>query len=230
MARARFVTDVGNGRTLTDAVAPLGGQLPQVFVATDTSMHPDPVAALAAAPLECAVLVRDKELAHQQRWQLVADFVAQARPTVVAVAAVPEATLDRWPAGIAGFQLPSRLLSDRRIQAYAATTPALWWGGSTHTAAELAAASWCDYVTFSPVFASVSKPGYQPTLLWDQIAGLVQAHPQVLALGGVTPQNLSKVWQLGVHGMVLLGSVWQSRCPAEVVIKVLSDLRRECRP
>jgi len=77
-----------------------------------------------------------------------------------------------------------------------------------------------DYVFLSPIFNSISKPGYpsgfdlaavRATL--HQLAARPSYRPQVLALGGIDAQNVAQVQQAGFAGAVLLGSLWPSADP-----------------
>ena len=71
-----------------------------------------------------------------------------------------------------------------------------------------------NYVTLSPIFDSVSKQGYNSAfphekLLSLQKNGLIDS--RVVALGGITSQNISQVWQYGFGGAMVLGSLWNLR-------------------
>lgn len=81
---------------------------------------------------------------------------------------------------------------------------------SCHTARELADASGLEYATLSPVYPSISKPGYLPTLTPGQIISAVaQSSVPVVALGGVTPDKEPELLRMGFAGYACLGSVWQ---------------------
>ncbi len=93
---------------------------------------------------------------------------------------------------------------------------------SCHSIQELAEAQDYDYVTLSPIFPSISKPGYGPVN-----RGLVPVHTEadvhtylspvhkgkVIALGGVTIENLDQVEKMGFGGAALLGAIWQAQDP-----------------
>lgn len=70
----------------------------------------------------------------------------------------------------------------------------------------------CDYVFLSPVFDSISKPGYHARYT---IKELQQAHEQgminrkVIALGGVTKDKISLLASWGFGGYAMLGSIWK---------------------
>lgn len=81
---------------------------------------------------------------------------------------------------------------------------------SCHTPQELAEASGLEYATLSPVYPSISKPDYLPSLSHAQITGAVaHASVPVVALGGITPDKEPELLRMGFSGYACLGSVWQ---------------------
>lgn len=97
-----------------------------------------------------------------------------------------------------------------------------------------------DYALLSPIYPSISKPGYgassrqgaassssssadpsigggaggSPTFDPDTLAGaLATARCPVLALGGVTPDKFEELAERGFAGAALLGAVWQAGDP-----------------
>lgn len=70
----------------------------------------------------------------------------------------------------------------------------------------------CNYMTLSPIFNSISKQGYMssftpPQLLSARVHGLIDN--KVIALGGITLQNIPQVREYGFGGAAILGDVWQ---------------------
>lgn len=81
---------------------------------------------------------------------------------------------------------------------------------SCHSLDEVAAAEGLDYVFLSPVFDSISKPGYCGTFsTLNGNRGLGRA----VALGGVTPQRFKQVHEMGFGGVAMLGYVWHDYSP-----------------
>lgn len=78
---------------------------------------------------------------------------------------------------------------------------------SLHSVAELAEVQpgKYDYVTYSPVYPSISKPGYRPEQ--PGMAAPPCAVP-VVALGGVTPHHLKELKTLGYAGAAMSGALW----------------------
>lgn len=65
-----------------------------------------------------------------------------------------------------------------------------------------------DYVTISPVFPSMSKPGYGPKLSLDSISQHIKkANTPVLALGGVNAERLWAISRCGFDGYAVLGDL-----------------------
>lgn len=77
----------------------------------------------------------------------------------------------------------------------------------------------CDYLTLSPIFNSISKQGYMAAFEPEQLAaardsGLIDS--RVMALGGVTLENIPRVRELGFGGVAILGDVWQRMADGSV--------------
>lgn len=84
---------------------------------------------------------------------------------------------------------------------------------SCHSIDEIASfKSSYDYLFLSPIFNSISKQGYHGAFSASQLQEAQQKgiiDNKVVALGGITANNLSVVKQLGFGGAALLGDVWQ---------------------
>lgn len=86
----------------------------------------------------------------------------------------------------------------------------------------------CDYLTLSPIFNSISKQGYMAAFGPGQLAaardsGLIDR--RVMALGGVTLENIPRVKELGFGGVAILGDVWQRMADGNVD-EYLASLRK----
>lgn len=64
-----------------------------------------------------------------------------------------------------------------------------------------------DYLFLSPIFPSLSKPGYKPLYSFDEYASV--AGPKVYALGGVTSDKLPMLKEAGFGGAALLTNAWR---------------------
>ena len=89
----------------------------------------------------------------------------------------------------------------------------------------------CNYVFLSPVFDSISKQGYSAGFTPEVLrrasgAGIIDE--KVIALGGVTPDNLKQLHSLGFGGAAMLGYVNAlSELPALRQNEILTGLRKE---
>ena len=71
----------------------------------------------------------------------------------------------------------------------------------------------CTYVTLSPIFDSISKEGYQAAFTLEQLKEAQHAKlidQQVVALGGVTIDNIRQLRTMGFGGCAVLGTIWQA--------------------
>ncbi len=76
-----------------------------------------------------------------------------------------------------------------------------------------------SYVFLSPVFDSISKPGYLSAFEFQAVKAALQMYRQtehsacVIALGGINSNNAATAREMGFDGVAVLGSVWQSDDP-----------------
>lgn len=91
-----------------------------------------------------------------------------------------------------------------------------------------------QYVLLSPVFNSISKPGYNGKfdlrLLTEELNVIRkgnQSAPKIIALGGISAANIITVKEAGFSGAALLGAVWTCENPIETYlqIKTLAGLK-----
>lgn len=100
---------------------------------------------------------------------------------------------------------------------------------STHSFAEILALDYeFDYVFLSPVFNSISKQGYSPTLSQNEIKEFLNLYKKfpIYALGGITPNNIAMCKIMGFKGVALLGYVWESKNPSDVLKMLFSTLNQ----
>lgn len=79
---------------------------------------------------------------------------------------------------------------------------------SCHTLDELKDCDKFEYMTLSPIFDSISKPGYQSAFDLEKIKGKIEGK-NVIALGGVDPSKFSILQTSGFAGAAMLGCVWK---------------------
>lgn len=80
---------------------------------------------------------------------------------------------------------------------------------SCHSLADLDDASLYEYVTLSPIYDSISKPGYRSAFAPDKIGEKIRGR-NVMALGGVSPENFGELRKTGFAGSALLGYIWNN--------------------
>lgn len=92
-----------------------------------------------------------------------------------------------------------------------------WWKGhvsrSCHSINEVKECKHLyNYVSLSPIFDSISKQGYTSAFTQEELKnahekGIIDA--KVLALGGITYQNMQDVMRAGFGGVMILGDAWK---------------------
>ena len=96
---------------------------------------------------------------------------------------------------------------------------------SWHLGVDVAPEARFSYGFLSPIFPSISKPGYGGSADRAQVKlFLQQAAVPILALGGVTVNRLQDVKELGFDGAGVLGAVWGSSDP----VAAFQELHKRC--
>ena len=106
---------------------------------------------------------------------------------------------------------------------------------SCHSFDDVVASRDCDYVFLSPIFDSVSKAGYNQGFTSEQLddarcSGII--NQKVMALGGMTPENIPLVRQYGFGGVVVLGALWSNftgNGEADELLRRFNELARMSR-
>jgi thiamine-phosphate pyrophosphorylase len=77
-----------------------------------------------------------------------------------------------------------------------------------------------ELVFYSPIFPSISKPGYGPSASLDTVAQQLKTIreeydklPLLIGLGGIHENNVAQVKQAGFDGAALMGALWQRTDP-----------------
>ena len=86
----------------------------------------------------------------------------------------------------------------------------LYIGCSVHSleAAQRRAAEGADFVTYSPIYPTVSKPGYGPAVGITGLAAVVErVRLPVFALGGITPARVAECLTAGAFGVAVMSGV-----------------------
>ena len=84
---------------------------------------------------------------------------------------------------------------------------------SSHCEADLLDLDEFHYSFISPVFSSISKAGYQAAFSSEDLKRILATDlrkQKLVALGGVTPENLPRLASLGFTSAAMLGAIWQN--------------------
>ncbi len=109
-----------------------------------------------------------------------------------------------------------------------------WWSGavsrSCHTLHEIETYQLqCNYLFLSPIYDSISKQGYTSFFTSQE---LLQAHRQgiidnnVIALGGITIDNINSVLMHGFGGIAVLGYVWNNH-HTEKITHIIKQIKNQ---
>lgn len=104
-------------------------------------------------------------------------------------------------------------------------------GLSTHSLAQVREAllSRPDYIGFGPLFATPTKPDYQPIGL-DHVAEAVRTAPfPVFCIGGINLERLPAVLAAGAERVVMVSALLQSADSASTAAQAIRFLRGESR-
>ena len=199
--------------------------VPPLLVISDRRQAARPLEELAAAIFAggCRWFsLREKDLPEAECRALLSALVALGHrwgATVTVHEDVDAAVM----AGAGGVHLPSA----GSPAAARARLPDGLIGASAHSAPEASAllGSGADYVTISPVFLTVSKPGYGPAIGLDGLAEIAARVPgSIIALGGIIAANAPLCFSAGAHGIAVMGEVMRAADPRAVVEAILAAI------
>lgn len=188
------------------------------------------VVAAAIAGGARTVLLREKDLPTRERTLLAESLAALLAPVDGVLLVAGDPTLGQT-VGASGIHLTAnqphwsafwRVV----IRGSSAGGPVV--GRSCHDLEELRAAlvEGVDYVTFSPIWVTASKPGYGPGVGITGIAEAVAAVPDlpIYALGGVEPGRAAPCQAAGAAGVAVMGAIMRADDPAAVVHSLVAEL------
>ena len=89
--------------------------------------------------------------------------------------------------------------------------PGALLGRSTRTLEQVAEAQDADYLGFGPIYATNTRPGLPPPRGVDLLAAAVRASARPLvAIGGISPENLPAVRATGVHAWAVIRALLEA--------------------
>lgn len=81
-----------------------------------------------------------------------------------------------------------------------------------------------EYAFISPVFDSISKPGYQ-AVPFDLSKRNTEKQVKLIGLGGIHSANIHDAMEMGYDGFAVLGSVWESEEPVKAFQKIRNAMQ-----
>ena len=91
------------------------------------------------------------------------------------------------------------------------------WSGivsrSIHSIEEIASVRREDYAFLSPIYPSISKPGYHVDFDFNELRNNV--NNKIFALGGVTKSRIEEIAGIGFGGAAMLGAAWKAEINSE---------------
>ncbi len=110
--------------------------------------------------------------------------------------------------GAAGVHLPANAASVSSVKAQIGANFSI--GCSVHTFAEAGKreTEGADFLTYSPIYLTASKPGYGPPVGVENLTKLVgRVKLPIFALGGITPARASECLLAGAFGIAVMSGV-----------------------
>ena len=174
-------------------------------------------AAIAAAGPAVALHARDHAATAKALAAVAARFVALARPPEAAVFVNGRPDIAA-AVGAQGVQLGSRDLAPADARQ---VFPHGWVGRSVHSVEEAraAAAEGADYLVVGPIYQTPTHPGDAAGLAL--VKACAALGPPVIAIGGVTPNQVPDLVAAGAYGAAAIRALWDARDPAKAALGFL---------
>ncbi|MDE0399291.1 MAG: thiamine phosphate synthase [Candidatus Poribacteria bacterium] len=171
---------------------------------------PTPLADVVSELLDAgvtAIQLREKDLGDTELIQL-AQPIAELCRNYKAKLFVNTSTRIAREVGAAGVHLPANAESVKTIKIQ--TDENLYVGCSVHSldAAQKRRTEGADFVTYSPIYRTASKPGYGPAVGVKCLVGVTEVVKiPVFALGGITPDRVDECLAAGAFGVAVMSGV-----------------------
>ena len=128
-------------------------------------------------------------------------------------------------AGATGVHLPETVASITEVKSQADND--FYVGCSVHSleAAQRREAEGADFVTYSPIYPTTSKPGYGPAVGITSLAAVVEGVKlPVFALGGITPSRVAECLTAGAFGVAVMSGVMSPENAGQQARRYLNEL------
>ena len=115
--------------------------------------------------------------------------------------------------GAAGIHLPAHVESVGSVKE-TESGDKFYIGCSVHSfdAAKKREVEGADFLTYSPIYPTASKPGYGPAVGTASLAEVVEGVKlPVFALGGITPTRVPECFAAGAFGVAVMSGVMSSK-------------------
>lgn len=107
-----------------------------------------------------------------------------------------------------GLHLPGNSVSVQKV--IEETNRRFIIGSSVHTLTEAKQreAEGADFITYSPIYPTLSKPGYGPAVGLEELRKVTETvNIPVFALGGITPERVSECLDARAYGVAVMSGV-----------------------
>ena len=202
----------------------------KLYVITDRHRcTPTPLADVVSELLDAgvtAIQLREKDLDDTELIQLAQPITELCR-NYKAKLFINTSTRIAREVGAAGVHLPANAESVEMVKAR--TDTKLYVGCSVHSldAAQKRETEGADFVTYSPIYPTASKPGYGPAVGVKCLGEVAEAVKiPVFALGGITPARVAECLAAGAFGVAVMSGVMAPANAGEQVRRYLSEVTR----
>jgi thiamine-phosphate pyrophosphorylase len=200
---------------------------PPLLVISDRAQATRPLPEIAEAAFRAGARwfsLREKDLPEEERRDLLRRLVALGR-RYGATITVHDDVAAAVATGADGVHLPGGgdPAGARRL------LPSGLIGVSAHAPSEAAAtlAAGADYATLSPIFPTLSKPGYGPAAGLGALAQAARlAAGPVVALGGIEARHVAACLAAGARGIAVMGEIMRATDPEAATRRLLAALAR----
>ena len=173
-----------------------------------------------------AIQLREKDLDDTELIQLAQPITELCR-NYKAKLFINTSTRIAREVGAAGVHLPANAESVEMVKAR--TDNKLYVGCSVHSldAAQKRETEGADFVTYSPIYPTASKPGYGPAVGVKCLGEVAEAVKMpVFALGGITSDRVDECVAAGAFGVAVMSGVMSPANAGEQARRYLSEVTR----